>query len=76
MAARDLACKGIGARAIGSLPRLARLAITCRRCGRRNELPAALLIAAAKLDPRTPIGELSGQLRCSICNSKRVTVSL
>ena len=76
MAARDLVCKGIGARAIGSLPRLARLAITCRRCSRHNELPVALFIAAAKLDPRTRIGDLSGQLRCSICNSRRVTVSL
>ncbi len=72
----DLICDGIGERAVGTLPRMARLAISCRRCGRCNELPVALFVAAAKLDPRTRIGDLSGQLRCAICNSKRVTVSL
>lgn len=74
MADNSVSTRAAGARAIGSLPALRPVAISCRRCGRSNALPAALLIASARLDPTTTLGELPDQLRCTICNSRRITV--
>lgn len=65
-----------GTQPIGSLPRFWRVAVTCRRCGRHNEVPVAYLVLVGKVDPTSSLAAFAQGLRCSICNSPRVRVAL
>jgi hypothetical protein len=68
--------KRYGAQPIASLPRFWRVAVACRRCGRRNEVPVAYLVLVGKVDPAHSLAEFAHGLRCSICNSPRVVLAL
>jgi hypothetical protein len=61
---------------IGALPRFWRVAVACRRCGRRNEVPVAYLTLVGTVDPASSLAEFAYGLRCSICNSPRVVVAI
>ena len=63
-------------RPIGALPRFWRVAVACRRCGRRNKVPVAYLVLVGRVDPGTSLAQLASSLRCSICNSRRVVVAI
>jgi hypothetical protein len=65
-----------GAHPIQSLPRFWRVAVTCRRCGRHNQVPVAYLVLVGKVDPTHSLAEFAHGLRCSICNSPRVVVAI
>jgi hypothetical protein len=64
------------AQPIGSLPRFWRVAVACRRCGRRNEVPVAYLTMVGRVEAATTLAEFAHGLRCSICNSRRVVVAI
>jgi hypothetical protein len=73
--ARDLVAR-YATQPIGSLPRFWRVAVTCRRCGRRNEVPVAYLTLVGTVDPAHSLADFAHGLRCAICNSKRVVVAI
>jgi hypothetical protein len=68
--------KRYGAQPIASLPRFWRVAVTCRRCGRHNDVPVAYLVLVGRVDPATSLADLAQGLRCAICNSPRVRVAV
>jgi hypothetical protein len=68
--------KRYGSQPIASLPRFWRVAVTCRRCERRNEVPVAYLVQVGKIDPAHSLADFAHGLRCSICNSRRVVVAI
>lgn len=72
----DAFVRRYGEQPIGKLPRFWRVAVACRRCGRRNEVPVACLVMAGRVDRDASLAQLASELRCSICNSRRVVVSM
>ncbi len=72
----DTFIRRYGTQPIASLPRFWRVAVTCRRCGRHNEVPVAYLVLVGKVDPASSLAEFAHGLRCSICNSPRVLVAV
>lgn len=76
MADPDAFIRRYAGQPIAALPRFWRVAVTCRRCDRRNEMPVAYLLLAGKVDPQRSLAEFARGLRCSICNSRRVVVAV